>query len=121
MAPRSHSKQPQPDPLLPLSPVVFAILAALSTGQKHGYAIMKQAALAEAGAVSMGPGTLYGSIDRMIRDSLVEETGFTDDARRRYYRITHFGLKVLAAESTRLTAVLKALRVTGKASAGAWS
>jgi DNA-binding PadR family transcriptional regulator len=100
----------EPETLLPLSPVVFAILSALSSGEKHGYGIMKQAALAEGGAVSLGPGTLYGSIDRMIRDALIEETGLTDDARRRYYRITSFGHTVLVAEARRLMAALSPLR-----------
>jgi len=112
----SHS---EPETFLPLSPVVFAILSALSSGEKHGYAIMKQAALAEGGAVTMGPGTLYGSIDRMIRDALIEETGFTDDARRRYYRITSFGHTVLAAEARRLTAALSRIRSIVKKPAGA--
>ena len=55
-------------------------------------------------------GALYGSIDRMIRDRLIEETRFTDDARRRYYRITSFGQKVLAAEAARLKAALESIR-----------
>ena len=87
---------------LPLSPAVFAILLALAGGEKHGYAIMKEAAEPENGAVKMGPGTLYGTIDRLIRDHLVEETGFTDDARRRYYRITGLGHRVFTAERARI-------------------
>jgi len=95
---------------LPLSPAVFAILLALAGGEKHGYAIMKEAAEPAGGAVKMGPGTLYVSIDRMIRDQLVEETGFTDDARRRYYRITDFGHLVFAAELSRIGNVVRAAR-----------
>lgn len=91
---------------LPLSAPVLAILLALSSGELHGYAVMKQAALPSCGAVSMGPGTLYGSLDRMQRDHLVEETGLTDDVRRRYYRITAQGQRSLAAEIDRLSAVL---------------
>jgi DNA-binding PadR family transcriptional regulator len=93
---------------LPLSPVVFAILLSLADGEKHGYAIMKEAAEPEGGTIKMGPGTLYGSIDRMIRDSLIEETGFTDDARRRYYRITSFGHRVFSAEIARVENILRA-------------
>jgi DNA-binding PadR family transcriptional regulator len=96
-----------------LSPAVFAILLALAGGEKHGYAIMKEAAEPEGGAIKMGPGTLYGSIDRMIRDRLVEETGFTDDHRRRYYRITSLGHKVFSAELARITNMVRAAR--GKA------
>ena len=92
---------------LPLTPAVFAILLALADGEKHGYAIMKEAALPAGGAVSLGPGTLYGTLDRLIRDALVEETGLTDDARRRYYRLTQLGHRVLAAESSRLPASLR--------------
>jgi len=95
---------------LPLSAAVLAILLALSGGEKHGYAIMKQAALPDGGCVKLGPGTLYGTLDRLIRDSLVEETGFTDDARRRYYRLTNLGHRVLAAETARLSAALGVAR-----------
>ena len=107
--------QPKLDPetLLPLTPVVFAISLALAQGERHGYAIMKEAALAEGGAVVMGPGTLYGSLDRMLRSGLVEETGMTDDERRRYYRLTRFGHTVLAAELNRLSRALAAARRGG--------
>lgn len=98
---------PAPEQFLPLTPVVFSILLAVSEGEKHGYAIMKQAALPAGGEIKLGPGTLYGTLDRLLRDSLVEETGFTDDDRRRYYRLTELGTRVLAAESTRLAAALK--------------
>jgi DNA-binding PadR family transcriptional regulator len=94
----------------PPTPAVFAILLALAGGEKHGYAIMKEAALPAGGGIALGPGTLYGTLDRLIRDSLVEETGLTDDARRRYYRITHRGQSVLAAETTRLAAALRTAR-----------
>jgi DNA-binding PadR family transcriptional regulator len=94
----------------PLSPAVFAILLALSGGEKHGYAIMKEAAEPAGGAVKMGPGTLYGTIDRMIRDQFIEETGFTDDDRRRYYRITNLGLKVFSAELSRLGNIVRTAR-----------
>ena len=101
---------PDPASMLPLSPVVFSILLALAGSEKHGYAIMKEAALPEGGGVTMGPGTLYGSLDRMMRSGLVEETGFTDNERRRYYRITKFGSEVFSAEATRLARVVSAVR-----------
>jgi DNA-binding PadR family transcriptional regulator len=94
----------------PLSPAVFAILLALAGGEKHGYAIMKEAAEPAGGAIKLGPGTLYGTIDRMIRDQLVEETGFTDDARRRYYRITNLGRRIFAAELSRIDSIVRAAR-----------
>jgi len=98
---------------LPLTAAVFSILLALATEEKHGYAIMKEVALPDAGAVFMGPGTLYGSLDRMMRAELVEETGFTDDDRRRYYRITRFGAEVLGAETERLTRAISTARRKG--------
>jgi DNA-binding PadR family transcriptional regulator len=61
----------------------------------------------------MGPGTLYGSIDRMIRDGLVEESDKQDDERRRYYRLTALGRKVLAAELERLDAAVSSARARG--------
>jgi len=99
-----------PTPHQPLTPAVFAILLALADSEKHGYAIMKEAALPAGGAINLGPGTLYGSIDRLIRDALVEETGLTDDARRRYYRLTDQGHRVLTAETARLSASLRTAR-----------
>ena len=60
--------------------------------------------------IKLGPGTLYGSLDRLMRDALVEETGMTDDDRRRYYRLTQFGARVLAAETGRLSAALRTAR-----------
>jgi len=100
----------KPDDVLPLSPVIFSILLALASSDKHGYAIMKEAALPEGGGVIMGPGTLYGSLDRMMRIGLVEETGVTDNERRRYYRITKFGAQVFSAEAARLSRVMGAVR-----------
>jgi DNA-binding PadR family transcriptional regulator len=96
--------------VLPLSATVFSILLALAGSEKHGYAIMKEAALAENGGLTMGPGTLYGSLDRMMQGGLAEETGITDNERRRYYRITTFGRKVLAAEVARLRPALSTAR-----------
>jgi len=101
---------PTPEYFLPLTPAVFAILLALSEGERHGYGIMKQAALPAGGEIKLGPGTLYGTLDRLMRDALVEETGFTDDERRRYYRLTGLGTRVLAAETSRLSAALKTAR-----------
>jgi len=112
----AKSFHPEPVTLLPLTPAVFAILLALAGSEKHGYAIMKEAALPEGGGVAMGPGTLYGSLDRMMRDGLVEETGTTDNERRRYYRITRFGLEVFGAEAARLKSMMSAAR--RKAGAG---
>jgi DNA-binding PadR family transcriptional regulator len=106
------AKPAQHDPasLLPLTPAVFSILLALAGSEKHGYAIMKEVALPQGGGVNMGAGTLYGSLDRMMRAGLVEETGLTDNERRRYYRLTGFGIEVFNAEATRLTGMMRAVR-----------
>ena len=114
-------------PTSPLSPAVFAILLSLAEGEKtgspptgpgrwggkHGYLIMKDARSPQGGGIPMGPGTLYGSIERMMRDGLVEESGVSDDERRRYYRLTTLGQSVLAAELSRLDATISSARSLG--------
>jgi DNA-binding PadR family transcriptional regulator len=90
----------------PLTPAVFHILLALSTRERHGYGIMKQVEADSQGAVRMGPGTLYGSLKRMLEAGLVEESAgkidpAIDDERRIYYRIAGKGRKALAAELER--------------------
>jgi len=93
--------------LLPLTPAVFAILLALADQERHGYGIMQELALRTDGKLRMGPGTLYGSIKRMLADGLIRESGerpdpTLDDERRRYYRLTDFGQRVAQAEARRL-------------------
>ena len=100
-------------PTAPLTPAVLAILLSLAEGEKHGYAMMKDARTPERGGVAMGPGTLYGSIERMMRDGLVEESGTQDNERRRYYRLTGLGGTVLAAELERLDAAVSSARLLG--------
>jgi len=99
--------------VVPLSPAVLAILLSLAEGEKHGYAMMKDARSPRGGGIPMGPGTLYGSIDRMMRDGLVEESDKQDDERRRYYRLTPRGRTVLAAELARLDAAVSSARALG--------
>src|SRR5215467_5276678 len=99
-----------PSSQLPLTPVVLHILLALSEGERHGYAIAQEIEETTDGRVRTGPGTLYGSIQRMLASSLIEEAPARratpdDDARRRYYRATSFGRRVLALELERLDAV----------------
>lgn len=95
-----------PTPLTPLTPAVFYILLAVVSGEKHGYEIMKQVQRDSRGQVTMGPGTLYGSIKRMLADALIEESDerpdpALDDERRRYYRITDLGRRAFLAELQR--------------------
>jgi DNA-binding PadR family transcriptional regulator len=99
----------------PLTPAVFSILLALADGEKHGYEIMKQVQRDTHGAVKMGTGTLYGSIKRMLADGLIAEAGdrpdpSLDDERRRYYRATDRGQKLLAAELQRYSEVVSIAR-----------
>ena len=104
--------------LLPLPPAVFHILIALGEGEKHGYAVMQEVSERTDGKVRMSPGTLYGSIRKMLDDGLIEELfrragQGTDDPRRRYYRVTKFGRAVAAAEAERLTSLLHHARLNG--------
>lgn len=95
----------------PLTPAVLHILLALATQERHGYGIMKQVEMDSQGKVSMGPGTLYGSLGRMIEAGLIRESDkkidpALDDERRVYYRMTDMGSKALAAELDRYRGVV---------------
>lgn len=95
----------------PLTPAVLHILLALSTKERHGYGIMKQVESDSQGKVNMGPGTLYGSIGRMIEAGLIRQSNKKidpemDDERRVYYKITGLGQKALAAELQRYREVV---------------
>jgi len=98
--------------MLPLTPAVFHIILALADKERHGYAIMQEIASNTQGKVRMGPGTLYGSIKRMIAANLIEESDERpdpdlDDARRRYYRLTELGRRVATAEAERLSELVR--------------
>jgi DNA-binding PadR family transcriptional regulator len=83
---------------------VFRILLALFGKERHGYDIMQQVKADSEGAVKMGPGTLYGSLERMIEAGLVAK-GNTQDPRRIYYRLTQLGQATLRAQAERLSCV----------------
>src|SRR6266516_3337873 len=105
----SNADRRAPEALLPLTPAVFHILLALADGEKHGYAIMQEVLAITKGEMKMAPGTLYGSIKRMLEMGLIAESDerpdpALDDERRRYYRITPYGEQVAKAESNRLAA-----------------
>jgi DNA-binding PadR family transcriptional regulator len=96
-----------PEELLPLSLSVFHILVSLADQERHGYGIMKETAARTDGKVRLGPGILYGNIRRLIEDGLIETSQERpdpelDDERRRYYRLTQFGRRVVVAETRRL-------------------
>ena len=95
----------------PLTPAVLHILLALSAEERHGYGIMKQVERESHGKVKMGPGTLYGSLGRMIGAGLIRESNkrvdpAMDDARRIYYTLTGLGRKALDAELERYREVV---------------
>ena len=100
-------KEKQTSDLLPLTPPVFHILLSLAGEDRHGYGIMLEVAKQTDGSLQLGPGTLYGCLQRMLAAGLVDESGERpdpelDDERRRYYRMTNFGRKVLRSEAQRL-------------------
>jgi DNA-binding PadR family transcriptional regulator len=102
----------EPEEMLPLTPAVLHIMLALVDGERHGYGIMQEIAQRSGGKMRMGPGTLYGSLKRMIEDGLIEESGerpdsALDDERRRYYRLNSFGQRVISAEIRRLEQIIQ--------------
>ena len=104
-----------PQSLLPLPASVFHILVALADGELHGYGIMKEVAARTERKVRLSPGTLYGSIKRLIEDGLIEESDSRpdpdlDDERRRYYRLTDFGQRVAVSETKRLAQLVTMAR-----------
>jgi DNA-binding PadR family transcriptional regulator len=116
------ARQPDPQTLLPLPVSEFQILLALADEERHGYAIRREVAERTDGDVRLGPGTLYGSIKRMVNSGLIAESDERpdpelDDERRRYYRITPLGRKVAAAEARRmerLVGIARAKRLLGR-------
>ena len=109
---------PDPATLLPLPPATFHILMALAAGDRHGYAIIQDVAARTENRLRLGAGTLYRSLQRMLEQGLIVETGDRpvpeqDDERRRYYRITRFGESVARAEACRLTEMVRLARASG--------
>jgi DNA-binding PadR family transcriptional regulator len=107
-----------PSDLLPLPVAMFHILVAVADQDRHGYAIMQDVAARTNGALKLSPGTLYGSIRRMLDEALIVELSDRqrpdeDDERRRYYRITAFGRSVAQAEAARLTTLLRQAKAVG--------
>jgi DNA-binding PadR family transcriptional regulator len=109
---------PNPETLLPLPPATLHILMALAEHDRHGYAIIQDVAARTEGAVTLGAGTLYRSVQRMLDQGLITEVWErpapdVDDARRRYYRITPFGSAVARAEARRLGELVRLARASG--------
>lgn len=100
---------------LPLNHADFHIMLALADEERHGYAIMLHVEELTEGSTRLGPGTLYTSIKRLLASGMLEESGDRpdpelDDQRRRYYRLTKLGRKVLAAEIQRMERMLRHAR-----------
>jgi DNA-binding PadR family transcriptional regulator len=100
-----------------VTPAIFALLLALHRGERHGYALMVDVAELTGGTVTLGPGTLYRSLQRMRVDRLIEELDEDDGPRpradrraerRRSYRITAEGRAVAAEEARRLALLVDA-------------
>jgi len=108
------SKGPLPESFLPLKPPWFHILLSLAGQEQHGYGIMQEVLDRTGGKVRLWPATLYGTLKRLIEAELIEESDdrpapHLDDERRRYYRLTRLGCRVLSAESQRLEELVRIL------------
>ena len=112
MTPTAADNDRRPEDLLPLTHVVYHLLIALVDEDRHGYAIIKDVLERTAGRVEIEAGTLYAAIKRLREDGLIVETPppADADARRRYYRITPFGKRVLHSESRRLEEMVELAR-----------
>lgn len=109
---------PDSSSLLPLPPAAFHILLSLAEEDRHGYAIIQDVSMRTGGDVTLGPGTLYRTIQRMLDQDLIVEARERpapelDDERRRYYRITPFGREVATAEARRLADLVRMARSSG--------
>jgi DNA-binding PadR family transcriptional regulator len=107
---------PKPEAFLPLKTNWFHILLSLAAESQHGYGIMQEVLDRTGGKVRLWPATLYGSLKQLIEEGLIEESDDRpaeefDDARRRYYRLTRLGRRVLDAESERLQELVRILHV----------
>ncbi len=103
-----------PEDFLPLRPHRLHVLLSLADQEQHGYGIMQEVLERTGGKVRLWPATLYGTLKRLIDEELIEESDERpapeqDDARRRYYRLTRLGRRVLAAESRRLEDLVRVI------------
>ena len=113
-------KKPLPESFLPLKPHWFHVLLSLSNQDQHGYGIMQEVLDRTAGQVRLWPATLYGTLHRLMEAELIEESDERpspelDDPRRRYYRLTSLGRRVLAAECARLEDLVRVIHAKRRA------
>jgi len=107
-----------PESVIPLTEAVFHILLVLADHPCHGYGIMREVERLSEGQVTLGPGTLYRSLRRMLVDGLIEDLqepagAPAGDDRRRTYGLTPFGMAVARAEARRLTLLVETARTRG--------
>jgi len=110
-----HSSKTDPGDLLPIKPVVFQIMLALTRGERHGWSIVKELERNTTSRKKILPGNLYRTLRTMLSQGLIEESARRpdpdlDDERRRYFRLTEFGAAVARAEAARLEEMVIAAR-----------
>ncbi len=104
--------RPSADDFLPLAPAFLHILLALAGAELHGYGIMQEINRQSQGRYKLGPGTLYDNLQRLVKQGVVESAGEDpQDSRRRYYRLTSLGRRVISAEISRLEGVVHEARL----------
>jgi DNA-binding PadR family transcriptional regulator len=105
---------------LPLRPNWFHVLLSLANEEQHGYGIMQEVLERTNGKIRLWPATLYGTLERLSDEGLISESSRRppadeDDARRRYYRLSALGRRVLVAESIRLEDLVRVIRAKRRA------
>jgi DNA-binding PadR family transcriptional regulator len=115
-----NDENPDAEGFLPLKPNWFHILLSLANEEQHGYGIMQEVLERTDGKIRLWPATLYGTLERLLEEGLIAEANRRppadeDDARRRYYRLTALGRRVLAAESIRLEDLVRVIRAKRRA------
>ncbi len=115
-----NDENPDAEGFLPLKPNWFHILLSLANEEQHGYGIMQEVLERTDGKIRLWPATLYGTLERLLEEGLIAEANRRppadeDDARRRYYRLTPLGRRVLAAESIRLEDLVRVIRAKRRA------
>jgi len=108
--------------LLPLKSNWFHVMLSLANQEQHGYGIMQEVLERTNGKIRLWPATLYGTLERLLDEGLIAEAkrrpaAAEDDSRRRYYRLTALGRRVLAAESSRLEDLVRLIRARRRAAA----
>ena len=116
----AQDRKPAVDRFLPLKPNWFHVLLSLTHDELHGYGIMQEVLERTDGKVRLWPATLYGTLERLLDAELIVEAkrrpaAEGEDARRRYYRLTALGRRVLAAESSRLEDLVRVIRAKRRA------